>query len=368
MPKRFNAPDGALPLQFITKLCDSRSVVGALPQNIKPSSLDLSISAEVYEVEGIFLPQKGESVRDVLKNIKKKKHPISKALTPNTQYIIALRESLALPENVYAFCNPKSTTGRIDTHVRMVADGVARFDTAPAGFAGELWIYVVPYTFPILLHEGMSLNQLRFFTADTRLTDTELQKSFKKEKLLWLPNGTRPYEFEELYFRDHDSSIILTLDLKSQVLGYEGIKTSRALDLSKIAHYTSRQFFKPIEMKREYLYLRKNHFYILSTFEAVRVPPHLACEMLPVDERSGDFRSHYAGFIDPGWGWGMAGEGKGRQITLEVRPFEDLIVRHQQPIGKIKFEKMAAVPEAVYDAVSSNYTAQKGPKLAKHFK
>jgi dCTP deaminase len=116
------------------------------------------------------------------------------------------------------------------------------------------------------------------------------------------------------------------------------------------------------------VYLKKGAFYILSTNEAVRVPPELACEMVPMDERSGEFRSHYAGFIDPGWGWGEKGEGKGRPLTLEVRPFEDLIVRHGQPIAKIKFERVNEVPVAAYDSMGSNYIKQSGPKLAKHFK
>ena len=158
------------------------------------------------------------------------------------------------------------------------------------------------------------------------------------------------------------------MDLSADVLGYVGRPTREALDLAKIKHYSASRFFKPLKKVGSYVYLKKNEFYILSTSESVRVPPELACEMVPMDERSGEFRSHYAGFIDPGWGWGATGEGQGRPLTLEVRPFEDLIVRHHQPIAKIKFEKMAELPDTVYDALPSNYLKQTGPKLAKQFK
>jgi dCTP deaminase len=151
-------------------------------------------------------------------------------------------------------------------------------------------------------------------------------------------------------------------------LGYEGVKSNTVVDLSKIKFYDHKKFFKPVKKTGEYLHLKKDGFYILSTHEAVRVPPDLSCEMISMDERSGEFRSHYAGFIDPGWGWGEKGEGKGRPLTLEVRPFEDLIVRQGQPIAKVRFERLIEVPDVVYDATNSNYIVQTGPKLAKHFK
>ena len=171
-----------------------------------------------------------------------------------------------------------------------------------------------------------------------------------------------------MQIRDNDNSIILTLDLADENLGFEGIRSDDVLDLSKVNFYERNKFFKPIKKKGDYVYLKKGSFYILSTHEAVRVPPDLACEMVSMDERSGEFRSHYAGFIDPGWGWGKGGEGKGRPFTLEVRPFEDIIVRQGQPIAKIRFERMAETPEIIYDSMPSNYIKQSGPRLAKHFK
>ena len=190
-------------------------------------------------------------------------------------------------------------------------------------------------------------------------------------KLMWNMSKNRPYEYADFFIKDNDGSVIQTLDLagkEGDVVGYVGIKSDKVLDLGKINFYDFKDFFEPIKKQGDFIYLKKDEFYILSTREAVRVPPELACEMVSMDDRSGEFRSHYAGFIDPGWGWGKTGEEQGRPLTLEVRPFEDIIVRDNQPIAKIKFERMSAVPEIVYDGIPSNYSKQSGPKLGKNFK
>lgn len=370
---------GALPYQTILHMIQAGFISGADEKKVCPASLDVSLSSEIYKVEGVFQPRVGETVRDVLKKIKKEKFSLDKPLQPEQMYIARLNETLALPSSVFAFCNPKSTSGRLDVHVRLIADGVARYDAVtPGGYKGELWVSIVPKTFPVKMSEGISLNQLRFFNGDTRLNELEIEIAMKQHRLVWSIQKDRPFTYDDLKIKDGDGSIILTLDLEAKnpgkILGYEGLPTegvvsvSDALDLSKIKHYDPKKFFKPVKMKGDYVYLKKGAFYILSTNEAVRVPPDLACEMVSMDERSGEFRSHYAGFIDPGWGWGKKGEGKGRALTLEVRPFEDLIVRHGQPIAKIKFERMTEIPEVVYDEAASNYVVQNGPKLSKQFK
>ncbi len=359
---------GALPYKSILKLVKNGSIKNVVQENIKPASLDLSISDEIYKVEGIFQPKPNETVRDVLAQIKKSRHNIKKPLERGSIYVIRLNETLSLPKDIYAFCNPKSTSGRIDTHVRLIADGMPRYDSLQAGFSGEIWISIMPQSFPIQVYQGVCLNQLRFFNADTRISEKQLVEIMDEHKLLWSRKNQSPYDYSDIKIRDNDGSLILTIDLESEVLGFESISSHTPVDLSKISFYNSKKFFKPVKKRNGYLYLKKDSFYILSTYEAVRVPPQLACEMLPMDERSGDFRSHYAGFIDPGWGWGKKGEGKGRPLTLEVRPFEDLVVRQGQPIGKIRFEYMSELPEKAYDSISSNYVEQSGPKLAKHFK
>lgn len=359
---------GALPSQTILSLMRAGLIRGASEENVRPSSLDLSLSEEVYEVDGIFQPKPGETVRKLLGLFKKKSFSWSRPLVPGKVYLARLNESLRLPETVYAYCNPKSTSGRIDVHVRLIADNVSRYDAAtPAGFRGELWVSLTPKTFKIKAAAGQTLNQLRFFNLDTRLNDLELEIALEQYKLLWSTKG-RPFVYRDLKIRDNDGSIIQTIDLSPEIVGYQAKHTDEVIDLSLLKHYDPKDFFQPLKKSNSHLHLKQGEFYILSTNEAVRVPPELACEMVPMDERSGDFRSHYAGFIDPGWGWGKKGEGKGRPLTLEVRPFEDLIVRHGQPIAKIKFERMAELPDMVYDALPSNYIKQSGPRLSKHFK
>ena len=359
---------GTLPSQTIKELIRAGFIKNAKEENVRPASLDLTISDEIYSVDGIFQPAKGETVRKVLAKINKKKHPISKPLEHDQIYLIRLNEELELPHSVYGFFNPRSTSGRLDLHVRLIADGVARYDSINPGFTGELWIFVIPKTFPIKLYVGVSLNQIRFFNLDTRLNPFELEVAVKNYKLLWYPDKGTPYKYEDMTVSEKDGSVVLTLDLAGENPGYEGIVSDNVVDLSQIDYYDHKKFFKKIEKKDGLAYLKKGAFYLLATHEFVRVPPEMACEMIPMDMRSAEFRSHYAGFIDPGWGWGIRAEGKGRPLTLEVRPLEDLVVRQGQPIAKVKFERMTDMPPQSYDVISSNYIVQSGPRLAKHFK
>jgi dCTP deaminase len=360
--------EGALPSQTILELIKAGHITGTNGSHVSPASLDLSLSDEIYAVDGIFQPLPHETVKDVLAKVGKKRHDFNLPLVCGQTYLARLNEKLNLPADIYGYCNPKSTSGRLDVHVRLLADGVPRYDAVtPSGFSGELWLSIIPKTFPVKVSPGQTLNQLRLFNADTRLNDDELINAIDNNKLLWT-KAAEPISYQSLKVKDNDRSIILTLDLEEGVIGYEGVHTSQAIDLSLVGAHDAATFFRPIKKTDGTLFLKRGEFYILSTLEAVRVPPELACEMVPMDERSGEFRSHYAGFIDPGWGWGGNGEGQGRTLTLEVRPFEDLIVRHGQPIAKIKFERMKELPEVLYDKTNSNYVVQKGPKLAKQFK
>lgn len=358
---------GALPAQTIRALMRSGIISSSTETNIRPASLDLAVSDEVYHVEGIFQLRHGESVRTLLKEVKAALHTFKEPLEAGEMYVARLKEKLVLPDTIYGYCNPKSTSGRIDTHVRILADGVARYDTMSAGWSGELWIAINPKSFAIKLAPGQTLAQVRFFTADTRLSELELMHAIADHKLLWNAKTKKAINYKKLKVSDNDGSLMLSIDLSGSNLGFKCVRPDDVLDLSKVGYYDPRLFFVPIQARNGHVMLKSGEFYILSTLEAVRVPPELACEMAPTDEKSGDFRSHYAGFIDPGWGWGTHGEGVGRPLTLEVRPFEDLIVRHGQPIAKIRFEKMAEVPNIIYDGLSSNYTSQSGPKLAKQF-
>lgn len=360
---------GALPAQKIRELMTNGFIFGANPDRVSPASLDLTLSDEIYCIDGAALIRPEETVRDVLPLLHATPHDLREPLARQKTYLVRLNESLKLPESVYGLCNPKSSTGRIDLHVRVVADGVSRFDTvSPAGYKGELWLLMTPRSFPIKVHQGESLVQLRLFNGDTRFSELDLELALREYKLMWHACENVPYEYDDLKISDRDGSLILTIGLESTVPGYECIETDRVLETAQIKGYQPEEFFKPIEVVDGRTILRKDRFYILTARERIRIPPCLASEMVSMDDRFGDFRSHYAGFLDPGWGWGTLGEGFGRPFTLEVRPFEDLHVRHKQPIAKITFEYMLEEPDIQYDTQASNYLKQEGPKLAKQFR
>lgn len=359
---------GALPAQSLRTLMDSGCIKGGLTEHVSPASLDLTLSGEVYTIRGLMLPKVGEKIRDMLPLMEALPTTLDTPLRAGTLYLAKLNESLDLPSSVYGYCNPKSSTGRLDMHVRVLADGVPRYDSiTPKGFSGELWVAIHAQSFSVQVHAGTPLTQLRLFTADTRFTSLDLEIALRDGLVYERGTGTQ-LQYQDLVTHDGDGTVVLTALVEDGLCGYECIATKeQVIDVNNIATYEAEDFFKPLTVEDGALRLKRDKFYILSGAEAVRIPPHLASEMIPIDERSGDFRSHYAGFLDPGWGYGQTGEGQGRPFTLEVRPFEDLVVRSGQPIAKIRFEHMAEVPEFHYDTKASNYIAQFGPKLGKQF-
>lgn len=360
---------GALPLQLIEALIDMGAIIGADKKHLSPASLDLTLSDDVYTIQGLLLPRVNEKISDLLELMEAQKTDWDTPCKVGQMYLVRLKETLALPDTIYGYCNPKSSTGRLDVHIRVLADGVPRFDSiTPKGFSGELWAAIYPQSFAIKLSTGIPLTQLRLFTGDTRFDEQDL-KSAMAEGLVFDRVSGAKLSYTDLVTNDQDGTVVLSALVEDGICGYECIATpDQIIDVTNIAGYTGSEFFKPLTIERGALRLKRDKFYILSGAEAVRIPPNLASEMVPMDERSGDFRSHYAGFLDPGWGFGVEGEGKGRPFTLEVRPFEDLVVRAGQPIAKIRFERMAEVPTVHYDTKVSNYLKQDGPKLGKQFR
>lgn len=361
---------GALPDSLLYEMVETGFIKGAKKEHVGPASLDLCISEEVYRVNGMFQPRPGEKIKDLMSRLDAVPHHLGTPFEHEVTYLARLQESLELPRHVYGHCNPKSSTGRHDVHVRVIADGVSRYDAvAPAGFSGELWMVIVARSYPVIIPEGEPLSQLRLFNMDTRISEEELEIAFRRDGILFTPEG-EPIAYKNIPVHENNGSVLLTLDLQSEIIGYEYSGRQCILDFGKGKQaYNAEDFFNPMRVEKGLIFLRRGGFYILSTAESVCVPPTLACEMVPMEAQNGEFRAHYAGFIDPGWGYGKDGEGKGRSLTLEVRPFEDLIVVAGQPIAKIGFERMSRVPDLHYDGkAEGNYHEQRGPKLSKHFK
>mgnify|MGYP000268167038 CR=1 FL=1 len=277
---------GALPKQIIEQLIMAEFIQNAELKNVKPASLDLSISDEIYLVKGVFLPRPEEEAYQAFKNLIIHKHNLAEPLAANKTYLARLSEKLNLPSSVYAYANPKSTSGRNNIQARLIADGVARYDSLPAGFSGDLWIVITPKSFPVLLSPGNTLNQLRFFTGDTRFDAFELEIAYKQFSLLF-DKQKKFLAYEDLKINDYDGSLILTIDLKTELIGWKAINTLQVLDFSKINYYEPSGFFEPLyPLKNNQMVLKQNEFYVLSTKERLRVPPDLAAEMAAVDERS----------------------------------------------------------------------------------
>lgn len=354
---------GVLPDSEIRELFACGAIAYTTADNVGSSSLDTSLAGEAYRISAIPLPGKDQSIRSLLSRVRSSPHDLRNPIEPNSSYLMLLNERLALPDGVYGYASPKSTTGRVDVHVRLLADGVQAYDKIPEGYRGELWLEVKPMSFPCQLHRNLSLNQLRFFTEDTRITSAAglLEMQSEVGPFVFEPDGTAITLDGTIGL---NGVLPLTICMDSGCIGYESIMTGAVLDLgAKRETIDPADFFVPMRISNGILYLKKDHFYILSSNERVRVPVEYSCEMLPADHRVGEMRVHFAGYIDDGWG-GASGD----QLTLEVRPHEDIYLQPGQPIAMIIFEKMAKRADKSYMEKISNYKAQSGPQLAKYFR
>ncbi len=361
---------GAYPSQAIKKLIEEKLILGADEKNLQPASLDLSISDEIYKMKGIFLPRKHEKVIDIIKTGSLYKTDLNKPLECEGVYMIKLNESLNLSSQIFALTNNKSSTGRINLQVRILADGVSKFDKIPRGYKGDLWALVSPKSFAVKLKPGNALNQMMFFDIDARLTEKEHGALYRKYNLLYNSQG-KPIDCSEIEF-DSGGGLTMTVDLDQDIVGYKCIpQAEKVLDFNEFSHDPLDFFESIIRPKDGTVVLKKDHFYILSTKEYVRVPCEYAMEMIAYDTSKGEYRSHYAGFIDPGWGYGKNGEVKGTPLVLEVFTNDnDFVLRDGQPICKVVYESLVEYPELVYGvgSLGSHYHTQRGPRLSKHFK
>lgn len=330
---------------------------------VQPASLDLRLGAKAYRVRASFMPGPNKLVMDKLDQLKLHEIDLTNGAVLETGcvYIVPLLESLALPSEMAAAANPKSSTGRLDIFTRVIVDRAQEFDKVPAGYHGPLYIEISPRTFPIVVRQGSRLSQIRFRKGRAQIDELELAALHASQTLV---NDDKP--------NISGGGVALSIDLtgkSDRLIGYRGKHHTAVVDVDKRAAHDILDFWEPLyDRGSGELVLDPDEFYILVSREAVHVPPLYAAEMTPFDPLVGEFRVHYAGFFDPGFGNVGAG-GIGSRAVLEVRSHEvPFILEHGQIVGRLVYEHMLAKPSALYGAdLGSNYQAQ-GLKLSKHFR
>jgi len=367
--------DGVLPDQWINKAISCGVVYSSgqdIPQlSVQPASLDLRLGPKAYRLQCSFLPGQ-HSVETKLGAFGMDTIDISNGgiLERNRPYLIPLQEELHLPGALRAKSNPKSSTGRLDIFTRVITDGSHRFDEIRPGYKGRLFLEVVSRSFTIRVQEGLSLNQLRLITTGTqRLNDQQLRQLLATKRLLFQDGKAIPAK--EISVAD---GLFMSLDLRKggdTGVGYRAGKNSRLLDLSKVDHYEPSEFWDVVYPEEEdRVILEPEEFYLLLSWESVRIPPEYAAEMTAYDPTAGELRTHYAGFFDPGFGHGPStGLPHGSRAALEVRAHDvPFVIEHAQPVCKLSFERMLERPTILYGLdISSNYQLQ-DKTLSKHFK
>jgi dCTP deaminase len=353
---------------MIAALAEGRAIAAArpfAPDQIQPASLDLRLGEIAYRVRASFLPGPGTAVTRRIAELKLHEFALTDGAVLETGcvYIVPLIERLALPDDIAAAANPKSSTGRLDVFTRVIADETRGFDRVAGGYHGPLYAEISPKTFPVLVRESSRLSQIRFRHGDAGLDGEALRTLHARERLVDRAEAVM------------GEGIAVSVDLSgggrkgTGIVGYRAKRHTAVIEVERRAAYEVADFWEPIAARADRsLILDPDEFYILASTEAVQVPPDYAAEMVPFDPLVGEFRVHYAGFFDPGFGYAGAG-GLGARAVLEVRSREvPFILEHGQIVGRLVYEKMLARPDQLYGSdIGSNYQAQ-GLKLSKHFR
>ena len=369
---------GILPSQTIRSYVfgDTRRIISPVPiddDQIQPASIDLRLGHEAFQVSASFLPGRatiGRKINDLL--IRRISLDGSAVFEPRSVFIVPLIESLRLPSDVSGKANPKSTTGRLDIFTRLITETATEFESVPKGYSGPLYLEVVSRTFPVRVRSGMKLNQLRFIRGNPPTSDGRLARLAEKVNLAY-DDDASPIDPRI------ERGLSVSVDLEgngSSIIAYKAkraihpVDLDSAIDLDKVDWYNVEEFWDivPVSPTKDHTLL-PGDFYILASRERIRVPPAYAAEMVPFDPSFGEFRVHYAGFFDPGFGFGIEGEIPGTKAVLEVRAHElPILLEDGQLVGKLIYHKMAQIPQKVYGrAIGSSYQ-QQGLALSKQFK
>jgi len=356
---------GILPSHVLKRLIRSRREVVAAEEiedgQIQPASLDLRLGPVAWRVRASFLPGPHATMRDKLATVGMHEIDLTQGAVLETHcvYVVPLLESADFSFRVSGIANPKSSTGRLDVFTRLITDRAQAFDRIEPGYRGPLYAEISPRTFPVLVRKGSRLNQLRVRRGSPQFTDTQLKRLHEEQPLV---DGQA----------DIDNGLALTVDLQGdsqRQVGWRARRHTGVIDIDKRDALDALDYWEPIYASRNgSIVLDPDEFYILASREAVSIPPDYAAEMVPFNPLVGEFRVHYAGFFDPGFGH-ETGEGRGSRAVLEVRSREvPFIIEHGQTIGRLVFERLTDPPPAVYGhGIGSNYQRQ-GLRLSKHFR
>ncbi|HEX8770684.1 MAG TPA: 2'-deoxycytidine 5'-triphosphate deaminase [Acidimicrobiales bacterium] len=369
-------PDGpgVLPDRYLLEAIEAGIIdAGAFKvptENVQPASLDLRLGEVAYRIRCSFLPDR-ETVDHKVKDYiidELDLHKEGVVLETNRPYLIPLKERLKLPPNVRAKANPKSSTGRLDVFTRLITDGSYRFDEVSAGYEGGLYLEVVPLSFAIRVREDLSLNQLRLSVGQPQLDDEALRRFHADEQtLLW--KDDRPVADSDFAT---SNGLFLSLDLRgddSGRVGYRARDNAPLLDMTRAGALDPDAYWEHVKREGgDRVVLTPQRFYLLMSDQAVTIPPTLAAEMTAYDPTSGELRTHYAGFFDPGFGYDPEGEFQGSRAALEVRAHDvPFMIEHGQRVCKLTFERMLEAPSSLYGrGIGSSYQRQE-ETLGKHF-
>jgi len=368
---------GLLPSQMLREaVALGREILSPQPigdDQIQPASIDLRLGEIAYRVRASFLPGTQASVRDKLDLLSMHRIDLTRGavLEKDCVYIVPLLEYVALRSRTSGFANPKSSIGRLDVFARVITDHGTEFDRIREGYKGPLYAEISPRSFSILVRSGSSLVQLRIRRGSPPFSDTALRRLHQEVGLVETPQRARPAREA---IRD---GLAFTVDVvgnqDSGIVGYKARRHTDLVDVDRIHHYDPREFWEPVYAHRaaggpDGIVLDPHDFYILASREAVVVPPDHAAEMLPYHTFVGEFRVHFAGFFDPGFGTAQTGGG-GSRAVLEVRSHEvPFLIEDGQILGRLVYERLITRPDKLYGrAIGSSYQSQ-GLALSKHFK
>jgi dCTP deaminase len=361
---------GILPSQAIKELIVRGHITGNRPipeEQIQPASLDLRLGDIAHRVRASFLPGPKNTVEDKIKELRMTRVDLTSAAVfeKDCVYIVPLLEELHLPDGISGKANPKSTTGRLDIFTRLITDYGAEFDRVPASYTGKLYAEVVSRTFTVGVRAGMRLSQLRFVQGKPVSGDRTIRELDQEETLVYFDEDSPAKVLP-------DRGLRITVNLegqKGEVIAYKARHNAPVIELDRINHYAPDEFWEPIYQNAgKDLILHAGDFYILASRERVRVPPDFAAEMVPFDPSDGEFRIHYAGFFDPGFGYGSS-DIKGTRAVLEVRAHEvPFLIEHGQFVGRLNYMALLSKPEKIYGVQIGSSYQQQALALSKQFR